>query len=396
MAGNVRYHEAPAKSVLRRSAVVDPWFVGRFGSNLYRGCEHGCVYCDGRAERYYVAGDFERDIQVKSNAVALASDELARVREPGFLFIGGGVCDAYQPAEERYRLARGLLELCRARRIPVHVLTKSALVERDLDLLAAINADTRAVLSFSIATVDERQRETFEPGAAPLAERWRLVQAAHRLGLAAGVMAMPVLPGLSDTPEAIHALVEQSREAGADFVCYGGLTLRPGVQKDGFFATLARTHADLVPGYRKLFQSDRVSGMPDPRYLGRVDERFRAALAANQMPARMPQHVFHRMIPLYSEVSVLLEHRGWLAGEDAGAHDRLARAGWAIAGWARARLGRQRAKDAYRLVEAELAMLVRSRQLCEIPDLAPAAWADVETCFAQACSSECAPSGRAG
>ena len=104
-----RYHEIVAKSILRRSTVVDPWFVGRCGSNLYRGCEHGCAYCDGRAERYHVAGDFARDIQVKGNALELARDELARLREPGFLFIGGGVCDAYQPAERHYRLARGLI-----------------------------------------------------------------------------------------------------------------------------------------------------------------------------------------------------------------------------------------------------------------------------------------------
>jgi hypothetical protein len=87
-AGRVReYHEIAAKSILRRSTVVDPWFLGRFGSNLYRGCAHACVYCDGRAERYYVTGDFARDIQVKCNALALARDELARMREPGFLFI---------------------------------------------------------------------------------------------------------------------------------------------------------------------------------------------------------------------------------------------------------------------------------------------------------------------
>jgi DNA repair photolyase len=93
-------------------AVVDRYILGRFGGNFYRGCEHGCAYCEGRGERYHVQGDFARDIQVKRNA--LAQGELARMREPGFLFIGG-VCDAYQPAEARYRLARGLLEWCRDR-----------------------------------------------------------------------------------------------------------------------------------------------------------------------------------------------------------------------------------------------------------------------------------------
>lgn len=380
-----RYHEIVAKSVLRRSTMVDPWFLGRFGSNLYRGCEHGCAYCDGRAERYYVTGNFALDIQVKRNALDLARDELARMREPGFLFVGGGVCDAYQPAERSYRLARGLLELCRDRHVPVHVLTKSALAERDLDMLAAINADTRAVLSFSIATTDERVREVFEPGAAPLAERWRLLAAAHALGIPTGVMAMPILPGLGDSPAALDALVGQASATAVDFVCYGGLTLRPGIQQDGFFALLAQHHPELVPGYRKLFAAGRASGTPDARYLARLDDRCRTTLALHHMPGRMPWPIFHRLVPTYTEVAVLLEHRGFVRGEAGDGRGPLARAGWAIAEWARGRLARQRSKQAYRLVESELDMLMRSRQLREIPNLDPAALTDVEACYAQAC-----------
>jgi DNA repair photolyase len=378
------YHEIDAKSILRRSTVVDPWFLGRFGSNLYRGCEHGCSYCDGRAERYYVTGDFARDIQVKRNALMLAREELAHIREPGFLFIGGGVCDAYQPAEARYRLARGLLELCREQRRPVHVLTKSALVERDLELLAAINVDTRAILSFSIALADEHQREVFEPGAAPLAERWRLLATAHDLGICTGVMAMPILPGLSDSQQAIDALVEKARQVGADFVCYGGLTLRPGVQKDGFFSVLARHYPDLFPGYHKLYSAERPSGTPDLRYFARLDSRCRAALAHHGIPGRMPQHIFHGLVPSYTEVSVLLEHRGFERGEPGGGYGLLARAGQAIAEWARGRLSRQRSKQAFRLVESELDMLMRSHQLGEIPGLDPAVYPDVEACYAMA------------
>jgi hypothetical protein len=247
------------------------------------------------------------------------------------------------------------------------------------------------VLSFSIATTDERHREVFEPGAAPLAERWRLLRAARALGLATGVMAMPVLPGLSDTPDAVQALVQRAREVGADFICYGGLTLRPGIQKDGFFAVLERNHPELVAGYRKLFQSDRASGVPDPRYSERLEGRFRAALALYPMPARMPQSVFHGLIPLYTEVAVLLEHRGWQLGEAMGGQGPLARAGWAIAEWARARLAPQRGRDAYRLVESEFALLVRSRQLHEISELRPEAFADVDACFAKACAL---PTGR--
>jgi hypothetical protein len=93
-----RYELISARSLARPSGIVDPWLLGRFGLNLYRGCEHACAYCEGRAERYRVPGDFAADIQVKQNAPELLERELARVREPGFVLLGGGVCDAYQPA----------------------------------------------------------------------------------------------------------------------------------------------------------------------------------------------------------------------------------------------------------------------------------------------------------
>ena len=162
-------HEIDAKTVTRTTGVTDPWFLGRFGMNLYRGCEHACRYCDGRAERYRVEGDFARDIQVKRNAVAVLERELSRIREPGFVFVGGGVSDAYQPAEEVYGLARGALEVSLARGLPVHVLTKSTLVARDLDLLQAVRDEAGvAILSMSIQTVDDdlraraRRRKTQE------------------------------------------------------------------------------------------------------------------------------------------------------------------------------------------------------------------------------------------
>jgi DNA repair photolyase len=376
-----RYHEVAAKSLLRRSVIVDPFFLGRFGSNLYRGCEHGCLYCDGRAERYYVSGTFDRDIEVKSNALALAGRELELMREPGFLFIGGGVCDAYQPAEERYALARGLLQLCGERRVPVHVLTKSALVERDFDLLTAINQDTRAVLSFSIALCDEKQREIFEPGAAPLAERWRLLQRARAAGLGTAVMAMPLLPGLSDQPDQIEALLTRAAEAGVDFVCVGGLTLRPGRQKEGFFTLLAREFPEMVPGYLRLYRENRTSGAPDARYSERLYQRCRELQDQHQLPGRMPQRLFHGLVPMYTELSVLLEHRGYERKETGGMNGRLARAGQAVGAWARACLARRRGRNAFREVETELSFLVRSRRLGEIPDLDASVIPDVEEIF---------------
>ncbi len=141
----VTLREIPARSLLRKQKRVDSWFLSRCGMNLYRGCGHDCAYCDGRAEKYAVEGEFGAEVEVKVNAVELLRRELgpaARRRESapsGFVLLGGGVGDSYQPAEERYGLARRALELLLELGRPVHVLTKSALVERDLDLLARIH-----------------------------------------------------------------------------------------------------------------------------------------------------------------------------------------------------------------------------------------------------------------
>jgi DNA repair photolyase len=325
-----------------------------------------------------VSGVFDRDIEVKSNALALAERELGLMREPRFLFIGGGVCDAYQPAEERYGLARGLLQLCRERRVPVHVLTKSALVERDFDVLLTINQDTRVVLSFSVALLDERQRAILEPGAAPLAERWRLLRKAREAGFGTAVMAMPLLPGLSDQPDHIDALLSEAAGIGVDFVCAGGLTLRPGRQKDAFFAVLGREYPELLPGYQKLYRENRASGAPDPRYGDRLYHRCRERQDKHGLPGRMPRRLFHGLVPSYTELSVLLEHRGYERKETGGMNGRLARAGQAVGAWAKARLGRLRGKNAFREVESELDFLIRSQRLCEIPDLPASAIPDVE------------------
>jgi DNA repair photolyase len=371
----VRYVETAARTITRRYAITDPWFVARYGCNLYRGCEHGCAYCDGRAERYHVAGVFDRDIQVKTNALELLDSELERRPEPGFLFLGGGVCDAWQPADARYRLARGTLELALKHGTPVHALTKSAGIERDLDLLERIGERNRAILAFSINTVDDALRARFEPAAAPVEERYRLLEEGKRRGLVTGLMAMPVLPGLSDQPEAIDALVARAAEVGVDFVMYGGLTLRPGGQKEHMLAVLQEHHPGIVEGYRRLFAHALPSGVPDPRYLHRVEQRFAEAVRRHRLPSRVPHAVFAGLVPRYTELALLLEHR-----EQA---DRLAglkppplgRAGMTIQGWARKQLGqRARCKGfSWLVLEREFIELLEEGRLGEIEGMPTAA-----------------------
>jgi DNA repair photolyase len=352
---DLRFVEVESKTITRRYGTVDPWFLGRYGCNLYRGCQHACAYCDGRAERYHVQGDFDRDIAVKVNAVELLSEELARPPEPGFVFVGGGVCDAWQPAERRYRLARGVLEIALERGLPVHALTKAALVERDLDLLGEIQGKSRAILSFSVQGLDEGLRERFEPGAAPIEERLRLLRLAKEQGLATGLMAMPVLPGLSDQPEAIDRLVGRAADVGVDFVLYGGLTLRPGTQKQHMLRAVEAADPSLLPGYRRVYRDPRPSGVPDLEYLRRVDDRFVDALSRRGLASRIPRGLFTGLMPVYSEVAVLLEHRDEAERRAGRPAPKFAGAGMAIQKWARTELGRRSRRKGFdhRVLEGE-------------------------------------------
>lgn len=369
-----RYRETRAKTLLRESVLVDPWFIARFGLNLYRGCEHGCVYCDGRAERYYVEGEFDRDIAVKSNALELAEREFAKQREPGFLFLGGGVSDSYQPAERQFRIARGILEHAVQQRMAVHVLTKSALVERDFDLLSQAQRDSQAILSFSIQTVDDALRANMEPGAASIEKRFTLLARARSLGICGGIMAMPILPGLSDSQAQIHDLVQRASDAGAQFICFGGLTLRPGRQKEGYYELLRAQWQHLLRGYDRAYGRNLASGAPDARYSAKITRRFAEALAKFPLPSRIPRAVFAGRVPSYTEASVLLEHL------DAEAHlrgevSRLWDSGQRLALWAKKRLSarrRGRAGD-YSDVEREFADRLRDGSLCEIDGFEPQA-----------------------
>jgi len=122
-------NEIEAKSILRKQKKIDSWFLSRYGMNLYRGCTHNCVYCDGRAEGYYVEGEFGSDVAVKINALEVLRRELDPRRKrtpykPGYVMVGGGVGDSYQPVEEKYELTRKTLLLLSEKKLPFQILTK--------------------------------------------------------------------------------------------------------------------------------------------------------------------------------------------------------------------------------------------------------------------------------
>ena len=308
--------ENQAKSILRKHKRIDSWFMTHYGMNLYRGCLHNCAYCDGRAERYYVEGEFGRDITVKTNAIEILERELnpARKRIPfkrSYMLVGGGVGDSYGPPELQYRLTRRVLALLNRYEWPVHVLTKSVHVREDLALIEEINSRRRAIVSFSFSTVDPDISALVEPGVPPPAKRLETMAAFKAAGIAVGMMLMPVIPFISDTPHMIDAAVAQAAACGADFVLFGAMTLKAGRQKDHFLTILYRHFPQFAVEYEMLYRDDKW-GHPQAEYNRMVYGLFRQAARQYKMPIRIPPHLFNPILTENDRVIVMLEHMDYV------------------------------------------------------------------------------------
>lgn len=282
--------------VLKKALLPDSFTRSLFALSPYRGCAHGCKYCDGRAEKYYVPGDFEKDVEAREFQPPVLREELANLRERGLVTLGSGVTDVYQPLEARKGLTRQLLELLAEKELPVQILTKSALVVRDLDILGPLARKSGAILLVSLTSLDTGLLKTLEPGASPPADRLEALRAAREAGLTIGVLAMPLLPGITDTLESTQRLGEALVALRPDFVVPGGLTLRPGRQKDLFFSTLEDLAPALLPRYRELFGEDRASGMPR-RSAPDPAEALGGLLRLAGIPDRTPPEVSRKVLP---------------------------------------------------------------------------------------------------
>ena len=304
--------EIEAKSILRKHKKIDSWFISHYGMNLYRGCAHNCVYCDGRSEKYNVDGEFGEDVTVKVNAIELLRRELKpkRKRTPlkkSFIMIGGGVGDSYQPIEKSYQLTRKALELMYEYNLPVHMLTKSTLIERDIDILKKINEKNRAIVSFSFSSVNDKISSIFEPGVPPPSERLKTLAFFKSEGIPCGMFLLPVIPFITDKQELMEESVRKANKVGLDFVIFGGMTLKDGRQKDYFFNVLKEHYPDLIPKYQKIYTADKW-GQASGEYYNSINLTFNRIAKKYKMPKRIPYALFKDTLSENDLVIVILEH----------------------------------------------------------------------------------------
>lgn len=216
--------------------------------NIYRGCQHGCIYCDARSKCYQMNHRFE-DIEVKENAPELLENALKRKRRK--CMIGtGAMSDPYIPLEKELKLTRRCLEIINRYGFGVTVQTKSASVMRDIDLFTKINDKSKAVLQMTLTTADESLCRIIEPNVSVTKERFETLKAFHENGIPSVVWFSPFLPFINDTKENIDRLLKYCIDAKVrGIICFGiGLTLRDG-DREYFYSRLDKHFPNMKERY---------------------------------------------------------------------------------------------------------------------------------------------------
>ncbi len=242
-------HDITARTLLTSAKRPDPWFGVKYTMNLYRGCQHQCIYCDSRSECYRIENF--ADVLVKVNAIDLLKKELPRKRVKGTIGTGS-MSDPYLPLEAERRLTRQALEVIAQQQFPVHIITKSDQVTRDIDLLREISR-VYAAVSFTITTADDDLGKKVEPGAPLVSRRFAAMQQLAGAGVMTGVTLMPVLPFLEDNADNVAAIVARAHECGASYILAAfGMTLRDR-QRAHYYAQLDRLFPGLRPQYEQRY-----------------------------------------------------------------------------------------------------------------------------------------------
>ncbi|GAB1358887.1 radical SAM protein [Porphyromonadaceae bacterium] len=237
-----------AKTILSKLKSADSFFGISYNMNLYRGCSHGCIYCDTRSECYGV-GDISQ-ISIKSNALELLHQEL-KSKKRGTIGTGS-MNDPYMEVEKEEEIVREALKVIVAHKFPVHIITKSNLVIRDADIIQEISSIYAAV-SLTITTADDQMAKRIEPNAPSTSKRFEAMKELSKKGIYTGVTLMPLLPYINDSVVNVKTLLQRAADGGASYVIpMFGVTLRKG-SRDYFYGALQREFPGIMNRYDATF-----------------------------------------------------------------------------------------------------------------------------------------------
>ncbi|MDR3012029.1 MAG: radical SAM protein [Chitinispirillales bacterium] len=239
----------PAKTIVTKTK-APYWFGADYNMNIYRGCNHGCIYCDSRSHCYRI-DDFGT-VRAKQDALRIIRDDLSKKRKRGVIATGA-MSDPYNPYEEELHLTKNALELIHAYRFGVSIATKSTLVVRDTDILKDIKYRAPVVVKLTITVADDKLCKIIEPNAPVSSERFEATKTLSGSGIYTGVLMMPILPFIEDTEENIIAIARKAKECGARFIYPAmGMTLRAG-NREYYYENLDRHFPEIKEKYIKRY-----------------------------------------------------------------------------------------------------------------------------------------------
>ncbi len=232
-----------------------PWWFGTdYNLNIYKGCNFGCIYCDSRSDCYQIK-DFD-NIKPKENALQIIRDDLRRKAKKGVVATGS-MTDPYNKLEAKEKLTRNTLELINAFGFGVSIITKSPLIERDIEILKDIKKHSPVIVKMTITTHDDELCKKIEKNVAPSSRRFETLKKLSDEGIYVGIILMPILPFINDTEENILNIVEEGKKAGVKFIYPSfGVTLRNN-QREFFYDMLERekSFAGLKEKYIKTYRN---------------------------------------------------------------------------------------------------------------------------------------------
>jgi len=266
-------HQIPAKTIISSRIPDDNgWFGSSYNMNIYKGCSHGCIYCDSRSECYQIQ-DFDT-VKPKENALSVIDADLCKKRKSGII-ITGSMSDPYNPLEKELELTKGALKLIAKHGFGSVILTKSDLVLRDIELLKEIQKNAPAVVNITITCADDELCAKIERHVCPSSARFKALEKLSNAGIPCGVLLMPILPFINDTEENISAIVRKTAQSGAKWLSVYpvfGVTLRQN-QREHFFARLDEFFPGVSELYAKTFGNSYSCESPDSERLWEIFKR---------------------------------------------------------------------------------------------------------------------------
>lgn len=239
----------PAKTLITRTKDTS-WFGTRYNMNIYKGCSHGCIYCDSRSSCYQIEA-FDT-VRAKENALMIIKQQLKGNLGKGVIGTGA-MSDPYNPFEKKYGLTRGALELINQYHFGVAIATKSHLIERDIDLLSKMNKHSPVIVKMTVTTHDDTLSKIVEPHVCVSSQRLAAIKKISEAGIFCGILMMPILPFIEDHKKNITEIVRLAAENGARFVYPAlGMTLREN-QREYFYEQLEVSFPGVKEKYVRQF-----------------------------------------------------------------------------------------------------------------------------------------------